>query len=138
MDFHLALLLILVGILSFFLGRFSFSSVQHESVRICTVDESILMPDKDGMVGKGPAKVPEKLLREVSSQSVPREAQGAGAGAALEAKGGEYVASKNGKAYHFPWCSGAQRIKPANQVWFETKEAAEAAGYLPAGNCKGL
>jgi len=52
--------------------------------------------------------------------------------------GGAFVASKTGEAYHFPWCSGVLRIKEENKVWFETREAAEAAGYRPAKNCKGL
>jgi len=51
---------------------------------------------------------------------------------------GEYVASKNGTAYHLPWCGGAARIKEENKVWFATKTEAEAAGYKPAANCKGL
>ncbi len=50
----------------------------------------------------------------------------------------KFVASKNGTKYHHPWCSGAQRIKEGNQVWFKTKEAAKNAGYTPAKNCKGL
>jgi len=49
-----------------------------------------------------------------------------------------YVASKNGTKYHYPWCSGAQRILEENTIWFPTKEEAEAAGYTPAANCKGL
>ena len=51
---------------------------------------------------------------------------------------GSYVASKTGKAYYFPWCAMAQRIKEVNKVWFATKAAAEAAGYKPAANCHGL
>lgn len=51
---------------------------------------------------------------------------------------GSYVASKNGSVYHLPWCSGAQRIKEENKVWYETKEVAEAAGLRPAANCKGI
>ena len=51
---------------------------------------------------------------------------------------GTYVASKTGEKYHLPWCSGAQRIKEENKVWFDSKEAAEQAGYTPAANCKGL
>jgi len=54
------------------------------------------------------------------------------------AKSGSFVASRNGSKYHFPWCSGAQSIKPENAVWFESEEAARAAGYAPAANCKGL
>jgi len=51
---------------------------------------------------------------------------------------GRFVASKNSTKYHFPWCSGAQRIKDSNKIWFKSKEEAEQAGYTPAGNCKGL
>lgn len=51
---------------------------------------------------------------------------------------GKYVASKSGTAYHYPWCSGAQRIKEENKIWFDTKEEAEKKGYKPAGNCSGL
>jgi len=49
-----------------------------------------------------------------------------------------YVASKNGTKYHFPWCSGAKRIKESNKISFSSKEEALKAGYSPAGNCKGL
>lgn len=48
------------------------------------------------------------------------------------------VGSKNGRAYHFPWCSGAQRIKEENKIYFSSKEEAEKAGYKPAANCEGL
>lgn len=51
---------------------------------------------------------------------------------------GKYVASKNGTSYHYPWCGGASRIKDENKIWFDSKEAAEKAGYKPAGNCPGL
>jgi hypothetical protein len=52
--------------------------------------------------------------------------------------GGQYVASKTGKSYHLPWCSGAKLIKEENKVWFSSKEEAEARGYTPAGNCPGI
>jgi methylphosphotriester-DNA--protein-cysteine methyltransferase len=51
---------------------------------------------------------------------------------------GGYVASKNGTKYHLPWCGSAKQIKEENKVWFATKEEAEAAGYTPAANCKGI
>ena len=53
-------------------------------------------------------------------------------------QGGQYVASRNGTRYYFPWCGGAKNIKEENKVWFSTKEEAEAKGYTPAVNCKGL
>ncbi len=46
-----------------------------------------------------------------------------------------FVASKNGTKYYSANCSGSSRIKEANQVWFETVEAAAAAGYKLASNC---
>ncbi|MEK9166305.1 MAG: Ada metal-binding domain-containing protein [Patescibacteria group bacterium] len=49
-----------------------------------------------------------------------------------------YVASKNSSVYHFPWCSGAQRIKETNKIYFSSREEAEKAGYRPAANCEGL
>ena len=52
--------------------------------------------------------------------------------------GGLYVASRNGSAYYYPWCAGASRILPANQVWFQSETAAQRAGYAAAKNCKGL
>lgn len=51
---------------------------------------------------------------------------------------GQYVGSVNSDKYHLPWCSGAERIKEGNKIWFTTKKEAEAAGYVPAGNCKGI
>lgn len=52
--------------------------------------------------------------------------------------GGLYVAARSGSAYYYPWCAGASKIVPANQVWFQSEAAAKAAGYAPAKNCKGL
>lgn len=51
---------------------------------------------------------------------------------------GIVVASKNGTKYHFPWCSGAQRIAEKNLISFNSIEEARDAGYTPAANCKGL
>ncbi len=48
------------------------------------------------------------------------------------------VASKNGTKYHLPWCAGAQQMKPENMIEFASIGEAEAAGYTPAANCKGL
>lgn len=52
--------------------------------------------------------------------------------------GGFLVASRTGSVYYYPWCSGAQKILPANQVWFATESAAQQAGYHAAAACKGL
>jgi hypothetical protein len=48
----------------------------------------------------------------------------------------QIVASKNGTKYYYPNCSGINRIKNENRVFFDTFEAAEEAGYELAKNCK--
>lgn len=50
----------------------------------------------------------------------------------------EVVASKNGKTYSYPWCSGAKRISEKNKVIFKSKKEAENAGYREAKNCSGF
>jgi hypothetical protein len=54
------------------------------------------------------------------------------------ALGGEVVASRSGKSYHFPWCPGAETIKESNRIWFKDESEAKKRGYTPAGNCTGL
>ena len=49
---------------------------------------------------------------------------------------GQVVVSKNGQRYHFAHCSGAKQIKEENKVYFSTPEAAEAAGFTLAANCR--
>jgi|SRR3989344_5371225 len=65
----------------------------------------------------------------------PEEQAGAVLGAAAE---GTYVASKTGSKYFLPWCGSVGQIKKENKIWFASKVDAEAAGYQPAGNCKGI
>ena len=48
------------------------------------------------------------------------------------------VGSKNSDKYHLPECPGAKQINEQNKIWFDSIEAAEKAGYKPAGNCPGL
>jgi hypothetical protein len=69
--------------------------------------------------------------------AAPVEPPAPAAPAAIPA-GGEVVASKGGTKYYLPWCGTVKLIKEENKVWFASREAAEAAGYAPASNCKGL
>jgi hypothetical protein len=51
---------------------------------------------------------------------------------------GLFVGSINSDKYHYRWCAGGERISAENKVFFDTKEAAHAAGYQPASNCPGM
>ena len=98
-DYFVVILLVLVSIASFGLGRLSVLDT---------------------------VKTPMTLLQAPLSEIRPMYI------------GGEIVASRKGSKYHFPWCSGALTMKESNKIWFKSVEAARAAGYAPAGNCKGL
>jgi len=113
-DAGLIVAVVFLGILTFGLGRLSALSEQKTPVALCATA---------GTLGGGLPAAP--AAAGISGANAPRTQ-------------GSYVASKSGAAYHYPWCSGAQRIKEENKIWFTSKEDAEAAGYRPASNCKGL
>lgn len=46
-----------------------------------------------------------------------------------------FVASKSGTKYYPKGCKAANRIKPENMVYFETKGEAEESGLTPAAGC---
>jgi len=50
----------------------------------------------------------------------------------------QLVASKSGKKYYYPWCTGVQKIAEKNRIYFASKTEAEARGYTPSATCKGL
>ncbi len=50
----------------------------------------------------------------------------------------EVVTSKNGSVYHFPWCSGSNRIKKENRIIFDNRKKAQEAGYRLAKNCEDI
>lgn len=39
------------------------------------------------------------------------------------------------KKFHYLWCPGAKQIKEENKIYFDSEEEAVAAGYTLAGNC---
>jgi hypothetical protein len=45
---------------------------------------------------------------------------------------GKYFGSKNGTKYYTPGCSGGDRIKPENIIWFQSAQDATLQGYSPA------
>jgi micrococcal nuclease len=48
----------------------------------------------------------------------------------------KYVGSKFSNKYHFPTCTSAQRIKPANRRVFYSVKKAVAAGYVACKICR--
>lgn len=115
-DLYIAVLIIFVSLISFGLGRLSVLWPEREPIKIINSQPPIINEGK-------------------SSKTVNTESEAA---SIIPTVKGKYIASKNGTAYHYPWCPGATKIKEVNKVWFQSKEEAEKRGYKPAGNCEGL
>lgn len=122
--FTTSLIIILVAFGSFGLGRLSRIAETKTPVAIRGMEASVgkILPDK--AVGIKQGDILNGTTGKSLTANTPNE--------------GFIVASKTGKKYHFPWCASAQTIKEENKIWFATKEEAEAAGYTPAANCRGL
>jgi hypothetical protein len=125
-DVSLTFLIIVVALGSFFLGRGTegTQTVPRQVIITETRNEASIIQTRES----------EELGEErLVSTTIPTTS--------FDAKvptDGGYVASKNGTKYHLPWCGSAKQIKEENKIWFATKAEAEAAGYTPASNCKGI
>lgn len=49
---------------------------------------------------------------------------------------GKYIGHKDTKKFHYPACKWGKKIKPENQVWFNSREEAINKGYAPCKVCK--
>ena len=47
-----------------------------------------------------------------------------------------YIGNKNSKKFHYPDCSGVEKMSPKNKVPLASREDAIALGYTPCGICK--
>ncbi len=116
-DLFLGLIIILVAFGSFGLGRLSKIEGAKVPIQIENAPE-VTAETFSGSVQSDTVATPQSLIST--------------------SKAGDLVGSKNGTKYHYTWCSGAQRIADANRIYFTSKSDAEARGYTPAVNCKGL
>lgn len=115
-DLILIIVIILIALISFGLGRLSKIREGKTSITVESVVSNISSAVE---VGNSETNPNPSTLNVGANEKM-------------------YVASKSGTKYHYPWCPGALNIKEENKIWFSTKEEAEKAGYSPAANCKGL
>lgn len=121
-DLLIVLIIILVGICSFELGRLSKESSQG-GLQIEFLDPGHNAVDnQEGSVFRALELAPR------ASQS-PLEAGNTGGG-----KG--YFASSRGTKYYSVGCSAGKTIKQENRVYFNTPEDAEDAGYELSSSCR--
>lgn len=125
-DLFIVLLVCLVATASFGLGKLSALEKRKNPIQVLKVQDGLLA----GVVGKiepslkgeNEVVVNKNVVTALDSQTSK----------------GLVLASKSGKKYYFPWCSGVDRIKEENKVWFSSIEEAKKAGLTPASGCTGL
>ncbi|ETB63703.1 TPA: hypothetical protein DIC38_03090 [Candidatus Nomurabacteria bacterium] len=109
-NFHLVFFLVIVGVSlsSFALGRISISKTDNNN----QIEENNFYLKNEN----------EKGIEGEDFSTNNKEEK-------------KYVASKNGKLYYSLNCSGANRIKEENKIFFASKEEAEKSGYGFATSC---
>lgn len=112
--YFLAIIIVLVAIIAFCLGRVSKIEGSKEPVRV--------------------------LESQAAATAVPASNMSNGTfdTPTPQTSSGQVVGSKNGTKYHLPSCPGAKQISEKNKITFNSIEEARAKGYTPASNCKGL
>ena len=116
------LILILVGLGSFSLGRMSKGSY-----------EAKLSPQYS-------SEMAQKAVSEVNSANTGQTSQkgvsgvSASSGASVPA-GKNFFASSRGTKYYPVGCPAGQNLKPDNRVYFTTGEEAQKAGYTLSSSC---
>ncbi len=124
-----ALLLILVGVISFGLGRQSV--VKQEPTTQSNQSAGVVFTESP-FKAISDIQDPEPPAGAINTKTKTKSMPVIGNNSA------KVVASRSGKKYHLLDCSGAKRIKEENKIYFNSIQEAEAAGYTPAANCPGL
>jgi hypothetical protein len=117
-DILVVLIIILVGLGSFELGRLSKAS-SSTGVKI-SFHEGLESP-----AGQANALNGVTSIKTVSAS--PNQATNSGK---------NFFASSRGSKYYTVGCSAGKTIKQENRVYFTTSDAAEAAGYALSSSCK--
>lgn len=116
-DLFLGLIIVLVAIGAFGLGRISKIEGSKASIRI----ENEPSQNADTFGQKSAMPINTVIPKQIYGQA-----------------NGTIIASKSGTKYYYSWCSGAQKISEANRIYFSSPEQAKSAGYAPSSTCKGL
>lgn len=121
-DILTVVILILVGLGSFGLGRLS-TREQLEGLKI-----EYTRPDIELR-----AQIPQI---SINSQNPQNDQKVAPEITESKVTVRTFFASKKGSKYYSASCGGGKTIKPENKIYFSSKEEAEGAGYELSSTCK--
>jgi len=124
-DIFIVLLVFLVGTASFGLGKLSAFEKKKTPIQVLQVQENLLA----AVVGKNEQNIAGEGTSNTQNTATVFDSK---------LNKGLVLASKSGTKYYYPWCTGVDRIKEENKVWFATIEDARKVGLTPASGCSGL
>lgn len=111
-DVLTVIIVILVGLFSFQLGRLSKENNENQI--------KIEYPNQTASAIIGYEEKQTKEIKSVVSSAVQKN----------------FFASNRGEKYYSVGCSAGKTIKEENRIYFNTEEEAERAGYTKSTNCK--
>jgi hypothetical protein len=115
-DIMTIMIVILVGIISFYLGRLSTEStkdglkIEYSSQKANIIDSNKALND--------PISLNPSISERINNNSQ-----------------GSYFASSRGKKYYPIGCSAGKSLKEENRIYFQTTSEAEKAGYTLSSSC---
>lgn len=121
-DIMTIIIIILVGISSFYLGRLS-KKAQNEGIQIEYTNQQ--------------ANVLSSQINDISTQNnIQNQNNSNTINSPLASTSKTYFASNRGQKYYSIHCSAGKTIKQENRIYFATKADAEKAGYELSASCK--
>ncbi len=123
-DIVLIVGVIFIAFISFGLGRLTAP---------LTVKNPIIIEQPSGAQSTATTTEQGTANTAASTSASSLSAPSASTQTSAEQQKRQFITSKAGTKYHWPWCSYAKNIKPENAVWFKTEAEAQAAGYTACG-----
>ncbi|OGI60183.1 hypothetical protein A2641_03845 [Candidatus Nomurabacteria bacterium RIFCSPHIGHO2_01_FULL_37_25] len=117
-DILIVLIVILLGLGSFELGRLSKNNISS-GIKIEYPNQETNVISATDSISKGIFDISTKTVQVQNSNS-----------------GKNFFASNRGSKYYSFSCSAGKTIKQENRVYFFTREEAEKAGYEFSSSCK--
>lgn len=120
-DILTIMIVILVGIGSFELGRLSKENASSGGLNIRYEDQANLLANTARV---GDIKPINEAIDQINISKSPSP------------KTGNFFASKRGKKYYSISCSAGKTIKVDNRIYFDTREEAEKVGFELSSACR--
>lgn len=120
-DILTIIIVVLVGIGSFELGRLSKENSSSNGLNIKYEDSADLLANTARV---GDIKPANEVVGPINTSKSPSP------------KIGNFFASKRGKKYYSISCGAGKTIKVDNRIYFDTREEAEKAGFELSSACR--